>query len=100
MAKEVYRYSFQTSTPMEEVEASLVLALMACESLHGESRMRLEIAHYLDAERRACVIDGSSTAGRHFNQLFVGFLRREFGDDAFRVERTDGREVSASSASS
>ena len=74
---------------MEEIEASLVLAVMATESLHGESQVRLDASDYLDPTARACVIDAGTAVGRDFNRLFVGFVRREFGEDAFRVERVD-----------
>jgi len=83
----VYRYTFPTASPLDDVEAALVLALFATESLHGESQVRLETAHYFDLERRSCVIDAQTEVGRDLNRLFVGFLRREFGDDAFSVER-------------
>jgi len=73
--------------PLEDVEAALVLALMAAESLHGAAQLRLDAAHYLDAERRACVVDASTELGRHLNQLFIGFLRRELEQQSFRVER-------------
>lgn len=83
----LYRYHFPLPIPLEEVEASLVLALFALESLRGESRVRLDARHALDPERRICVLDADSPVGRELNQVFVGFLRREFGPDAFQVER-------------
>lgn len=89
MIKNVYRYGFQPQVPLEEVEASLLLALMATESLHGEAQVRLDAAHYLDPDQRACVIEAGTPVGRDINRLFVGFLRREFGEDAFQVERVD-----------
>lgn len=87
--KELYRYEFPPGVPLEEVEASLLLAVLATESLHGEAQVRLDASHYLDPERRACVIDATTPVGRDVNRLFVGFLRREFGEDAFTVERVD-----------
>src|SRR5262245_46043802 len=87
MTRELYRYQFGPQAPPEEVEATLVLALFAAESLHGEAQVRLDASHYLDAGGRACVIDASTAVGRDLNRVFVGFLRREFGADAFRVER-------------
>jgi hypothetical protein len=87
MAKDLYRYWFTSEAPIEEIEASLVLALMAAESLHGEAQVRLDAAHYFEPGRRACVIDAGTAVGQDVNRLFVGFLRREFGEDAFRVER-------------
>jgi hypothetical protein len=89
MPRDVYRYSIQPHVPLDEVEASLLLALLATESLHGEAQVRLDASHYLDPDRRACVIDAGTLVGRDVNRLFVGFLRREFGEDAFRVERVD-----------
>ena len=91
MTEGVYRYTFAPDTPLEEVEASLLLALLSAESLHGESQVRLDAAQYFDRDRRACVIDAGTPAGRDLNRLFVGYLRREFGDDAFRVERVEAR---------
>lgn len=89
MNREIYRYSFEASVDIAEVEASLLLALLAAESLHGESQVRLEASHALDTEGRTCVIDTSGAVGRDLNRLFVGFVRREFGEDSFRVTRLD-----------
>lgn len=89
MNREIYRYCFEPTVEITEVEASLLLALLAAESLHGESRVRLEASHALDAEDRACVIDATGNVGRDLNRLFVGFLRREFGEESFDVARVD-----------
>jgi len=86
---DIYRYGFSADVPVEEIEASLLLAVLATESLHGEAQVRLDAAHYLDVDERACVIDAGTPVGRDLNRLFVGFLRREFGEDAFAVERVD-----------
>lgn len=88
MAKEIYRYAFVPDIDIDEVEASLVLAIFATESLHGESQTRLDAAHYFDNVMRKCVIDSSTAVGRDLNKLFVGFLQREFGEDTFHVERS------------
>lgn len=87
MHKELYRYVFVDAVPVEEIEASLLLAVMATECLHGEAQVRLDASHYLDPNARACVIDAGTSVGRDFNRLFTGFVRREFGEDSFRVER-------------
>lgn len=89
MSKEPYRYLFPPHVPLEDIEATLLLAIWGAESLHGESQVRLDAAHYFDRNRRACVIDGGTPVGRDLNRLFVGFVRREFGVDAFSVERAD-----------
>ncbi len=93
MTRDVYRYTFTAEAPVEEIEASLLLAVMATESLHGESQTRLDTAHYFDPTKRACVIDAGTPVGRDLNRLFIGFLAREFGADAFSVDRVADHRV-------
>ena len=90
MRLEIFRYTFAPSVPAEEIEATLLLAILAAESLHGASQVRLDAAHYLDPATHACVIDAGTAVGRDLNRLFAGFITREFGADAFRVERLEG----------
>lgn len=87
MTKELYRYTFKPDVPLDELEASLLLAILATESLHGEAQCRLDAAHFLDPDQRACAIDADTEVGRDLNRLFAGFISREFGADAFQVER-------------
>jgi hypothetical protein len=95
MPTEVYRYSFAENVQMEDVEASLVLAILATESLHGEAQVRLDAAHFLDRDGRACVIDAATEVGHDINRLFIGFLRREFSGNSFTVERSHAPAVAA-----
>lgn len=95
MTNEVYRFVFCEDVSLEEVESSLVLAILGTESLHGESQTRLDAAHYFDSDARACVIEAGTEVGRTLNRLFVGFIRREFGEDAYSVERVSPRPVAA-----
>ena len=92
MTTEIYRYQFTPEVCMEEIEASLVLAILATESLHGEAQVRLDVSHFFDSTKRACVIDAGTHIGRDLNRLFTGFIGREFGDDAFQVERVNKQE--------
>jgi hypothetical protein len=89
MSRELYRYAFNDDVPVEEVEASLVLAVLATEALHGEVQVQLDAAHAFDPVRRSCVIDATTAVGVDFNRLFTQFLRREFGPESFRVERVE-----------
>lgn len=89
MAINYYRYTFREDVPVDEVEASLCIALITTEILHGEVQTRLETGHYFDGPNRRCVIDASSPSGADLNRLFAGFLTREFGPETFRVERAD-----------
>ena len=92
MTKELYRYRFTAEVPVEEVEASVLLAVLATESLHGEAQTRLDAAHYLDPNTRALVIDAGTQVGRDLNRLFTGFIAREFGPDAVDVERVSKQQ--------
>src|SRR5262249_33371540 len=87
MTMTAFRYEFGERVESPGGEASLLLALWATEALHGESTVRLHAGYALDVEARTCVVDADSPAGKDLNTIFVGFLEREFGADAFRVER-------------
>jgi hypothetical protein len=89
MSSEIFRYTFAPSVSAEELEATLLLTILAAESLHGATQVRLYAAHAFDANRRVCVIDARSEVGRDINRLFAGFVQREFGEDLFRVERVE-----------
>jgi hypothetical protein len=86
MSRELYRFTFKADVPVEEVESTLLLAVLAAEALHGEAAVRSDAGHYLDPDRRACVVDAGTAVGKHLVLLFTGFLRREFAD-GFTVER-------------
>ncbi len=87
MTSDVYRYAFEERVPAEEVEVTLLLSIFGVEALHGEAQARLDCAHAFDAKRRVVVIDAATAVGVDLNRLFIGFLTREFGPGAFRVER-------------
>jgi hypothetical protein len=88
MERETYRYSFDSGVALQEVEESLLLAVLAAEGLHGRSRIHLEGAFRLDKTARTCVVDATTDLGRDIAQIFTQLLTREFGERAFRVERT------------
>ena len=74
MNGDVYKYNFDELIPIDDIESSLLLAILGVESLHGESQAQLDVRHLLDADRRECVIDASTPAGCDLNRLFVGYL--------------------------
>jgi hypothetical protein len=90
MRTPAYRYQFDPKVAMEDVEASLVLAILGAESLHGETQVKLAAAHYLDVESHTCVVDVTEQVGQDLNRLFAGYLRREFGAKSFDVARVQG----------
>ena len=87
MPSDVFRYRLADAVPAADAEATLVLAILAVEALHGEAQTRLDVAHVFDPKLRTVVIDATTPVGRDFNRLFLGFLSREFGPGSFRVER-------------
>lgn len=80
-------FAFDESVPMPEVEETLRLALLAAQSLHGEDRLRLEAHVQVDHLRHQCLVDTSAEVGRTLALIFAGYVRREFGSEAVRVER-------------
>ena len=87
MNREIYRYDFDSEVPIRDVEESLLLAVLAAESLHGRALVRLDASFQLDPKKRSCVVDAATEVGRAIARIFTGFLTREFGEDAFKVAR-------------
>ncbi len=83
----LYRYSFPPDVPPAEVQGTLLLAYVAVEGLHGESQTRLDAGSALTRTFGPRVIDASTPVGRDLARVFTALLRREFGEDSFRVER-------------
>lgn len=101
MSREVYRYVFSPRVPLTEALATLDLALIAVESLHGESRTRMDGRFASAPARGTLAIDASTHVGQALNQIFIGFAKREFGETSFSVERVthpldSGREAGPS----
>ena len=90
MTADLYRYDFDETVATEDIESALLLAVWGCEALHGEAQTRLDAAHYFDRPKCACVVDARTPVGRDLNRLFVGFISREIGMDAFTIERIAG----------
>ena len=87
MNRELYRYNFNAKVPLQDVEDSLLLAVLATESLHGRALVRLDASFCLDAGKRSCVVDAATDVGLAIARIFTGFLTREFGEEAFQVQR-------------
>jgi len=87
MTREVHRYTFRPTVPAAEIESTLLLAVLAAEGLHGQSRVRMDASYAFDAEKHACVIDSGTEVGRDICRIFTGFAAREFGDESFSVSR-------------
>lgn len=90
MNREIYRYKFSDTVPMDSVDESLYLAVLAIECLYGRSRILMDTAYYVDEKKRACVIDARDEIGRSIARILTGFLTREFGEKSFTVEHVYG----------
>ena len=82
-----YSYRFNPDISMDAVKDSLHLAVMAVEGLKGRTRIQLEARFQLDRTERSCVIDANTEVGENIVRIFTGFLTKEFGEKAFKVER-------------
>lgn len=91
----VYRLAFTIPADMQAVEETLLLAVLAVGCLHGESAVRLDAGYAIDPGGRVVVIDAGTRVGCAVARVFIGFCVREFGDDAFRVERSGGARRSS-----
>ena len=95
MGQQVFRYTFDPAVPMDEVEHTLVLALLVVQILHGDAQARLGVGHFFDHRKRTCVVDASTPEGRDLSKLLVGLLIREYGPDAFTVRPARPRRTVA-----
>ena len=96
MTHDTYKYRFDESVPAQELEDTFMLAMLAVESLHGRSRVRMESRFNLDKARRTCVIDASTDVGSDLARIFTGFATKEYGERSVLIERTQpsaGRRV-------
>jgi hypothetical protein len=85
MSKTVYRYQFEDEVPLDQAEATLIMAIIAAEALHGQAEVRLSMRYLFGDEKHACVIDGDNEVTRQLVLIFTQFLIHEFGEDAFQV---------------
>lgn len=85
--KTIYRFRFRRQVPLDKAEATLMLALIAAEALHGQPNVRLSVGFLFGKEKHACVIDGDSEIARQVVLIFTQFLIHEFGEDSFQVRR-------------
>jgi hypothetical protein len=80
-------FVFEPHVPLAEAEMSLHLAMFAVEGLAGRVQVRLDANYQVDADKHVIAIDGSNRVGQMIAHVFAGLLLREFGEDAFHIER-------------
>lgn len=86
MMNTLAKFRFHDAVSMDEVHATLRLAVLAIQSVHGEERVRLEAPIQVDAQARTCVIDATRRVGRTLALVFAGYVRREFGGHMVHFE--------------
>jgi hypothetical protein len=77
---------FRPEVSMREVEGTLKLARLACESLYGARRVKRETRTDVDHVQGACRIETAGVVGRTLFSIFDAYLRREFGSQAFATK--------------
>ena len=89
MNKTIYHYRIKDGIPMNAVKDSLLLSVMAAEGLYGRSRINLEARFRLERVSKTCMIEAGTKIGETIACVFTGLLIREFGEQAFKVERKE-----------
>lgn len=82
-----YKYTFDNSIAFDDVCDTLMLAVIATESMHGEISMRLDTPYRIRRDDRVIMIDAAVDTGRDLNRIFGGYVAREFGRKAYTVSR-------------
>lgn len=90
-----FQYRFQKAVNVTETEATLLVAMIAIEALHGNSAVRMYGRYRFDPKQRVCEIDASPPLGQDLNKVYVGMLQREFGPSAFTVQKVQSQLVAA-----
>ena len=95
MEPKIYRFDFDETLSMGDVEATLHLAILAAEGLFGESTVRMDASYSIDDEHRICIVDARNEVGRSISRVFTGYLGREFGETSFNVRAVPQRRAAA-----
>ena len=95
MPRPTTTFSFGPQVPLTEAEATLRLAILAVESLHGANRVQLEMHIHVDRGQRCCSIDNTTDVGRTLAVIFSGYVLREFGEENVSIV-SDGNTVCTS----
>jgi hypothetical protein len=85
MPRDLIKIQFLDDVPPDEIEAALVLAVFATESLYGAPRMRLDGGHNLDRDRLVLTVDATAAVGQTLSRLFLGFISRELDEECYCV---------------
>lgn len=87
------QFTFEPGVSLDEAEMSLHLALFAVEGIAGSSRVRLDARYEIDHTENTIRVIGRRRVCRLISRAFAALLVREFGEEAFRVERPDSAQL-------
>lgn len=81
------QFQFDQGVSLIDVEMSLHLAMFAAEGLYGRARVRLEAKYTFNQQDHTLAVDMRTEVGAAIVRLFTGLLLREYGEDAFEIDR-------------
>lgn len=90
MHQQTYKYRFEPQVPAREFEETFCLALLATESLHGPSLVRMDCKFKVDKENRTITVDATTRTGEDLAKIFTGLCEREFGVALVSIDREGG----------
>ena len=90
MFEQAYRYRFADRVDLRDAGDTLLLAVLAAEGLFGAAQVRMDLGLAVDEAIGVIVVDASTDVGQAVNGIFMSFISREFGPDAFCVKRVEG----------
>lgn len=85
MVRTIYKFTFDDSVAMDDVERLLALSIIPVESIHGEAAMMVDGRFAVNRRRRTCLIDAESQLGNDLARVLSGFLNANAGG-CFRVD--------------
>jgi len=94
MITDGYVFRFRSAEALRQAAATLRLALVAAEGIHGEVRVRMDAAYATDPVLCAIAVDASTNVGQDVAGIFTALVGLVFGAMSFTVYPI-GREVQA-----
>ena len=82
-------FEFDHAVPIDEVAGTFELALMGVESLYGSDRVALDAVYRVDRANRTIEIDRATEVGKTLALVFLGYARREFGEQVVKMKRVE-----------
>lgn len=79
------KVKFSNDVDMREVHDTGRLAMMAVESMYGDVLCLLSVQFKTDHAARTVLIDMGTKVGQDLAAIFLGFVRREFGEESVAV---------------